>query len=75
VTLVVDALACPREGPCRATPTRPTSASCRFADDSVDLVVGAIALVHLADIEGLLREFARVLRARAGTSWSPTSAA
>ena len=32
-------------------------------DDSVDLVVCAIALVHLADIEGPFREFARVLRA------------
>ena len=31
-------------------------------DDSVDLVVCAIALVHLADIEGPFREFARVLR-------------
>jgi ubiquinone/menaquinone biosynthesis C-methylase UbiE len=33
-----------------------------LADDSVDLVVCAIALVHLADIEGPFREFARVLR-------------
>jgi len=32
-------------------------------DDSVDIVVCAIALVHLADIEGPFREFARVLRA------------
>src|SRR5438067_2144236 len=31
-------------------------------DDSVDLVVCAIALVHLAEIEGPFREFARVLR-------------
>jgi ubiquinone/menaquinone biosynthesis C-methylase UbiE len=31
-------------------------------DDSVDLVVCAIALVHLADIDGPFREFARVLR-------------
>lgn len=31
-------------------------------DESVDLVVCAIALVHLADIEGPFREFARVLR-------------
>ena len=31
-------------------------------DDSVDLVVCAIALVHLVDIEGPFREFARVLR-------------
>ena len=31
-------------------------------DDSVDLIVCAIALVHLADIEGPFREFARVLR-------------
>ena len=30
--------------------------------DSVDLVVCAIALTHLADIEGPFREFARVLR-------------
>lgn len=33
-----------------------------LADDSVDLVVCAIALVHVADIEGPFREFARVLR-------------
>ena len=33
-----------------------------LADDSVDLVICAIALVHLADIEGPFREFARVLR-------------
>jgi SAM-dependent methyltransferase len=33
-----------------------------LADDLVDLVVCAIALVHLADIEGPFREFARVLR-------------
>ena len=33
-----------------------------LADDSVDLVVCAIALVHLADIKGPFREFARVLR-------------
>ncbi|MGH2931450.1 MAG: class I SAM-dependent methyltransferase [Gaiellaceae bacterium] len=33
-----------------------------FDNDSVDLVVCAIALVHLADIEGPFREFARVLR-------------
>lgn len=33
-----------------------------LADDSVDLVVCGIALVHLADIEGPFREFARVLR-------------
>ncbi len=33
-----------------------------LADDSVDLVVCAIALVHLADIDGPFREFARVLR-------------
>ena len=33
-----------------------------LADDSVDLVVCAIALVHFADIEGPFREFARVLR-------------
>jgi ubiquinone/menaquinone biosynthesis C-methylase UbiE len=33
-----------------------------LGDDSVDLVVCAIALVHLADIEGPFREFARVLR-------------
>jgi ubiquinone/menaquinone biosynthesis C-methylase UbiE len=33
-----------------------------LADDSVDLVVCAIALVHLADIEGPFGEFARVLR-------------
>ncbi len=33
-----------------------------LADDSVDLVVCAIALVHLAEIEGPFREFARVLR-------------
>ncbi len=33
-----------------------------LADDSVDLVVCAIALVHLEDIEGPFREFARVLR-------------
>lgn len=32
------------------------------ADDFVDLVVCAIALVHLPDIEGPFREFARVLR-------------
>jgi ubiquinone/menaquinone biosynthesis C-methylase UbiE len=32
-----------------------------LADDSVDLVVCAIALVHLADIEGPFHEFARVL--------------
>lgn len=32
------------------------------ADGSVDLVVCAIALVHLADIDGPFREFARVLR-------------
>jgi ubiquinone/menaquinone biosynthesis C-methylase UbiE len=32
-------------------------------DDSVDVVVCAIALVHLADIDGPFREFARVLRA------------
>jgi ubiquinone/menaquinone biosynthesis C-methylase UbiE len=31
-------------------------------DDSVDLVVCAIALVHFADIEGPFSEFARVLR-------------
>jgi SAM-dependent methyltransferase len=31
-------------------------------DDSVDLAVCAIALVHLADIDGPFREFARVLR-------------
>jgi ubiquinone/menaquinone biosynthesis C-methylase UbiE len=31
-------------------------------DDSVDVVVCAIALVHLPDIEGPFREFARVLR-------------
>ena len=31
-------------------------------DDSVDLVVCAIALVHIADIEGPFSEFARVLR-------------
>ena len=31
-------------------------------DDSVDLVVCAVALVHVADIEGPFREFARVLR-------------
>ena len=30
--------------------------------ESVDLVVCSIALVHLADIEGPFREFARVLR-------------
>jgi ubiquinone/menaquinone biosynthesis C-methylase UbiE len=33
-----------------------------LADDSVDLVVCAIALVHFVDIEGPFREFARVLR-------------
>ena len=33
-----------------------------LADDSVDLVVCAIALVHLADIDSPFREFARVLR-------------
>jgi SAM-dependent methyltransferase len=33
-----------------------------LADDSVDLVVCAIALVHFADIEGPFREFGRVLR-------------
>jgi len=33
-----------------------------LADDSVDLVVCAIALVHFADLEGPFREFARVLR-------------
>ena len=33
-----------------------------LADDSVDAVVCAIALVHLADIETPFREFARVLR-------------
>jgi ubiquinone/menaquinone biosynthesis C-methylase UbiE len=33
-----------------------------LADASVDLVVCAIALVHVADIEGPFREFARVLR-------------
>jgi SAM-dependent methyltransferase len=33
-----------------------------LADDSVDIVVCAIALVHLADIVGPFREFARVLR-------------
>jgi ubiquinone/menaquinone biosynthesis C-methylase UbiE len=33
-----------------------------LADDSADLVVCAIALVHFADIEGPFREFARVLR-------------
>jgi ubiquinone/menaquinone biosynthesis C-methylase UbiE len=33
-----------------------------LADDSVDLVVCAIALVHVAEIEGPFREFARVLR-------------
>jgi ubiquinone/menaquinone biosynthesis C-methylase UbiE len=33
-----------------------------LADDSVDLVVCAIALVHLEDIESPFREFARVLR-------------
>jgi ubiquinone/menaquinone biosynthesis C-methylase UbiE len=33
-----------------------------LADDSVDLVVCAIALVHLADIAAPFREFARVLR-------------
>jgi len=33
-----------------------------LAADSVDLVVCAIALVHLADIDGPFREFARVLR-------------
>ena len=33
-----------------------------LADDSVDLVVCAIALVHLADIHGPFGEFARVLR-------------
>jgi SAM-dependent methyltransferase len=33
-----------------------------LADDSVDLVVCAIALVHVADIAGPFREFARVLR-------------
>ena len=32
-------------------------------DDSVDVIVCAIALVHLADIEGPFHEFARVLRA------------
>jgi ubiquinone/menaquinone biosynthesis C-methylase UbiE len=32
-----------------------------LADDSVDLVVCAIALAHFADIEGPFREFARVL--------------
>jgi SAM-dependent methyltransferase len=32
-------------------------------DDAVDVVVCAIALVHLEDIEGPFREFARVLRA------------
>lgn len=31
-------------------------------DESVDVVVCAIALVHLADIDGPFREFARVLR-------------
>jgi len=31
-------------------------------DDSVDLVVCAIALVHFAELEGPFREFARVLR-------------
>jgi SAM-dependent methyltransferase len=35
-----------------------------LADDSVDLIVCAIALVHLSDIEGPFREFARVLRPR-----------
>jgi ubiquinone/menaquinone biosynthesis C-methylase UbiE len=33
-----------------------------LTDDSVDLVVCAIALVHFADIDGPFREFARVLR-------------
>jgi ubiquinone/menaquinone biosynthesis C-methylase UbiE len=33
-----------------------------LGDDSVDLVVCAIALIHLADIGGPFREFARVLR-------------
>jgi len=33
-----------------------------LADDSVDLVVCAIALVHLPDLEGPFGEFARVLR-------------
>jgi SAM-dependent methyltransferase len=33
-----------------------------LADGSVDLVVCAIALVHVADLEGPFREFARVLR-------------
>jgi ubiquinone/menaquinone biosynthesis C-methylase UbiE len=33
-----------------------------LADDSVDLVVCAIALVHLPDLDGPFREFARVLR-------------
>jgi len=33
-----------------------------LADNSVDLVVCAIALVHVADLEGPFREFARVVR-------------
>lgn len=33
-----------------------------LADDSVDLVVCAIALVHLPDLEGPFGEFARILR-------------
>ena len=33
-----------------------------LADDSIDVVVCAIALVHFADIEAPFREFARVLR-------------
>jgi ubiquinone/menaquinone biosynthesis C-methylase UbiE len=33
------------------------------ADDSVDAVVCALALVHLEDLSSAMREFARVLRA------------
>jgi SAM-dependent methyltransferase len=33
-----------------------------LSDDSVDLVVCALALVHVPDLEAALREFARVLR-------------
>jgi ubiquinone/menaquinone biosynthesis C-methylase UbiE len=33
-----------------------------LADDSVDLVVCSLALVHVPDLEGPFREFARVLR-------------
>jgi SAM-dependent methyltransferase len=33
-----------------------------LADDSVDLVVCAIALIHFADLDGPFREFARLLR-------------